>query len=265
MSLTTTGSGRFILFVAWGDQHIQTVESLVSAKGFPGYPVHLLTDKASKVSNNGLFQKITRIDFELNGLLRKTELFKALDDEDGTFLFLDTDTRILGNIDLGFEKAEQFGIAAAQAAHYSMDHVNDFKEIMKIENVPCLGQLQYNSGVLFFSLTDQTKAVFNLSYELAKKHQDRFAGDQTFLSLAMEMLSFNPYTLSTSYNHRAFGELISGEVRIWHSRHAIPQDVNKPQPSFLRKYDYGRMAPHFPNKQSNWTLFSLWLKKFFKN
>lgn len=256
---------RGILFVAWGDEHFDAVKSLISAKDFPDYPIHLLTDNTTNISDRALFEKITRTHFELNGLLRKTELFKAFpNDDDTTFLFLDTDTTVLGNIDLGFEKAERFGIAAAQATQYSMDHVNNFSEIMAAENIPCRGQLQYNSGVLFFKVTSETKAVFELSFELAKKHQDRFGGDQTFLTLAMEMLQFNPYTLSTSYNHRAFGELISGEVRIWHSRHAVPEDLNEPQASFLRKYHFGKMVPHYPQKQSLVTLLILKLKKLLK-
>ncbi|MFT6970618.1 MAG: lipopolysaccharide biosynthesis glycosyltransferase [Roseivirga sp.] len=237
---------RVILFVAWGNEHLAHLSATVSKTGFPGYPIYLLTDNESKLDKPELFNKVLRIDFELNGLLRKTEMWNFFPKEDNTtFLFLDTDTVILGDISLGFEKAERFGMAIAQAAHYSMDQVLNFSEIMKKEGVESKGQLQYNSGVIFFRLNEKVRQVFERSYQLSMKHQNEFSGDQTFLSLAIEMLSFNPYTLSTGYNHRAFGELISGKVRIWHSKNAIPKNLNVLNPTFARKYEKGKIVRHF--------------------
>ena len=44
--------------------------------------------------------------------------------------------------------------------------------------------------------------------------------------MAMEMLRFNPYTLSISYNYRGVGDRISGDVRIWHSHGKMPENIN---------------------------------------
>ena len=57
--------------------------------------------------------------------------------------------------------------------------------------------------------------MFDLALKFAQKYQDKVWNEQPYLSLAMELLNFNPYTLSPSFNHRAFGELISGPIRIW--------------------------------------------------
>jgi hypothetical protein len=53
-----------------------------------------------------------------------------------------------------------------------------------------------------------------------------YGNDQPFFTLAMEQLDFNPFTLSPSYNYRAKGEGISGVVRVWHSRAAVPSALN---------------------------------------
>jgi lipopolysaccharide biosynthesis glycosyltransferase len=237
---------RIILFVAWGNEHLDQLTASISEIDFPQYPIYLLTDRESKLDKPELFEKVTRIKFKLNGLLRKTEMWNIFPEEDDTtILFLDTDTVILEDISLGFEKAERFGMAIAQAAHYSMDQVLNFSEIMKQEGVAPKGQLQYNSGVVFFRLNEKVRRVYELTYQLSVKHQHEFNGDQTFLSLAIEMLSFNPYTLSTGYNHRAFGELISGKVRIWHSKMAVPTNLNDLNPTFARRYEKGKIIRHF--------------------
>ena len=98
---------------------------------------------------------------------------------------------------------------------------------MAIEKIPCKGQIQYNTGVIFFRLSDDVKIVFQRWLELGYKYRDSFGNDQPFFTLAMEMFDLNPYTLSPSYNYRGFGDSISGTVKIWHSHGQMPPDINE--------------------------------------
>jgi hypothetical protein len=84
--------------------------------------------------------------------------------------------------------------------------------------------------------------VFDLARAIAMKDEIAPWGDQPYISLAMEILGFNPYTLSPSFNHRAFGELISGPVRIWHSYAPPPPDAVESAPGYLRRYQNGALA-----------------------
>lgn len=239
---------RGIVFLAWGDDHIQEMHQCLLESQLPDYPIYLITDETTEVPFDEPELTVVRVSFSLHGRkghAKKCELGKHLPPDIDTFLFLDVDTRVLGDISLGFEKAAKHGIAMAQAAHYSMDHFKGFGEIMEKEGVARQGQLLYNSGVFFFSLTPPVTEVLDLWLELASRHSDAPFGDQAYLSLAMEILGFNPYTLSTGYNHRGFGELISGDIRIWHSYQPVPENVNSFESPFPRLYSKvdGQIVP----------------------
>ena len=109
--------------------------------------------------------------------------------------------------------------------------------------------MTYNSGVIFFSpKIDGVVDVFSLWNELALKYRDIFKNDQEFLSLSMELLNFNPYTLSINYNYRGTGNLISGDVKIWHSHIEMPKDINDFEVAWPpRRVTYGQII--FPNKK----------------
>ena len=86
--------------------------------------------------------------FETQGLLRKAEMVKFLPEAYDIYLFLDSDTVVIEDISLGYEKAEKFSIAVSPAPHYSLDYFGGFDKIMRLEGIPCKGQLQYNTGIL---------------------------------------------------------------------------------------------------------------------
>jgi hypothetical protein len=44
--------------------------------------------------------------------------------------------------------------------------------------------------------------------------------------MAFERMGFLPYVLSPAYNYRSLGEYAVGNIRIWHSHHPPPADVN---------------------------------------
>ena len=236
--------------MAWGAEYVEAIKRLVEESQLPdSYPLFLITDEHTKADGFGDWLDVIRIEFKLDGKARKCELPKHLPEGFDSMLFLDVDTRILGDISLGFEKAEKHGIAMAQAAHYSLEYFKDFSRIMISEGIEPRGQLLYNSGVIFFSLTPRVRDVFALWVKLGIKYPDAPWGDQTYLTLAMESLDFVPYTLSTGYNHRAFGELISGHIRIWHSFEPVPENVNDLNPVFPRQYRDGKIVPAY---QTSW-------------
>lgn len=210
--------------MAWGDVYIDEVRRCVRESLLPNCDRVLITDTKTCVEEDQF--RVIRASFERKGLFRKTELIHWLPEGYDSYLFIDSDTRVLTDIDLGFEKAEQYGIAVAPASHYSLDQFWGFGEVMKAEGVSSQGQLQFNSGVIFFSLRDDVKKVMHLWSELGSKYDGTPYSDQPFLTLAMERLCFNPYTLSPGYNYRALGDLISGVIRIWHSRYPVPEQIN---------------------------------------
>ena len=136
---------------------------------------------------------------------------------------------------------------------YSLEVFGPFHTIMKMVDVPCHNQLQYNTGVIFFKRTKEVEAVMLKWLELASSLGPRvgYDNDQPFFTLAMEILGFNPYTLSPAYNYRDVGELASGIVRVWHSRRPVPTNVNRfSEFCPVRRYKEGKLVEIYPIEDS---------------
>lgn len=217
-----------IVFMAWGQEHVEAVFNCIAASPFIAkHDVILVTDQMTDISDGDANRcAVIRADFELNGLLRKSELWEYLPKDYDVFLFLDSDIRVLDDISFGFNQALRHGVALSPAPHYSLDHFYKYGDIMAAENVGQFGQVQYNTGVIFFSNCPEVESLMREWKALSLRYADRFKNDQPHFSLAMEKLGLNPYTLSISYNYRAFGDAISGVVRIWHSYGAVPEGIN---------------------------------------
>ncbi|HST29846.1 MAG TPA: hypothetical protein VLK27_03285 [Chthoniobacterales bacterium] len=236
-------SNRAIVFFAWGPDWIKRVADCIRESRLPDYPVFVITDTETDTAALPKNVEAVRLAFELSGKARKAEFFVRLSQKIGTALFIDADTRVIDDISLGFEKAEKHGIAIAAAPHYSLADFRDFRQVMTAEGVTPLGQMVYNTGVIFATPhRPDVRAVFDLTLKLAQKYQDKIWNEQPYLSLAMELLNFNPYTLSPSFNHRAFGELISGSIRIWHSYDPVPRDAASLEKGYLRRYQKGKLV-----------------------
>jgi hypothetical protein len=228
-------SAPCVVWVAWGDRYVRDAARSRASITDRSLRTCLITDHASAAAAPDVFDHVIKADFKLTSYLRKCELYRLLPADYETFLFLDVDTTVIGDISLGFDKARKYGIAMAQAPRYALERFQGFDEIMRAAGVTPRGQLQFNSGVIFFHRTPAVEAVLLKWESLAHEYggpTGKFAelskvfGDQPYLTLAMEILELNPYTLSTSFNHRAKGELIDGDVRIWHSYKPIPPDLN---------------------------------------
>lgn len=233
---------RAIVFLAWGEKYINEMQQCIKESILPNYPIFLITDEDTKVNENDKRFQVLRVNFKLTGRrghARCGELLDHIPKEFDTYLYLDVDTRILGDISLGFDKAEKYGMAMSQAAHYSLEYFRDYSEVMIKEGIKPRGQLIYGAGVIFFSLKLKVVKVLRTYRRLCAQYSDTPDakwGDQPHLTMAMELNDLNPYTLSTGYNHRAFGEWISGEIRIWHSYKPVPDNVNDLDPVFPRCY-----------------------------
>ncbi len=102
---------RAIVFPAWGAEWVDRVSSCIRESQLPEYPLFVVTDATTNVDRLPREVVVVRRDCQLSGKARKTEFFNCLPDEIETALFLDADTRVIGDISFGFEKAEQHGIA----------------------------------------------------------------------------------------------------------------------------------------------------------
>jgi hypothetical protein len=246
-----------VLFFAWGDLYVrETEQCILKSKPIQQYDRILLTDQETDVSSiENSFTNVIRVPFESTGLIRKAELIDYLPQNYDSYLLLDSDTVVLEDIGLGFEKATEHGIAAAQCFPYTLEAFFNFANVMKKEGVPEKGQLQYNTGVIFFKNSPEVRAVMELWKSLALKHQKLTKNDQPYFSLAMEMLNFNPYTLPITYNYRGSGEHISGSVKIWHSHHSMPATINKNRKAWppRRAYPLALLNYDF-NKYLSWPI-----------
>jgi len=219
---------RAIVYFCWGEKYINEALASAQTTDFLSIDRILITTRESLffLPAKHAFARVATPTFFLPGLLSKSEMFALLPEEYDSFLFLDTDTRVLMDITLGFEKAEAHGIAAVMAPHYSLEHFWGFDRILDLVDHPRVDTMQYNSGVLFFTRRPDVSSVFEEWHRMCLKWGEQFANDQPFLTLAMERHSFNPYTLSPAYNYRNLGEQVSGLIRIWHSHLPPPPDVN---------------------------------------
>ena len=234
---------RAIVFFAWGTDYVERVAACIRESRLPDYPIIVVTDTETSTSGLPSRVEVVRLVFELSGKAKKAEFFGRVPEKFGTTVFLDADTRVIDDVSLGFEKAEKHGIAIAPAPHYSLADFRDFRQIMIEEGVQPLGQIVYNTGVIFATPHRQdVRAVFDRTLALAQKYRDNPWNEQPYLSLAMELLSFNPYTLSPSFNHRGFGELISGSIRIWHSYEPLPGNAASLEKGYLHRHEKGKLV-----------------------
>ena len=216
---------RALLFVAWGDAFVQEVLDCIAGSELPRVPLYLLTDETSHVPDGAPLQVI-RTSFRLHGKLRKAELIDHLPEDVDTWMFLDSDTRVLGDLDLGFRMAERHGLALALAPHGTLETFRGFGEVFDAESVPRGGQAQFNTGVVFFARRPEIDAVFEAWRDLCLAHADRSHSDQPYFSLVLERQGVVPYTLSAAFNYRGIGEWVAGPIRVWHTRDALPAGAN---------------------------------------
>jgi hypothetical protein len=245
---------RAVVWFCWGQFYIeQAIESAKTAAGLQIDRI-LITEAAcvAQAQASGQFNAIVPTPLLHGNILDKSRLIDLLPQGYETFLFLDCDTRILGDIGLGFAKAERYGIAMAPAPNYNLCTFLSggmaFADIMRKTGIACADQFQFNSGVIFFQPVPAVRQVLERWRDLCTTFGALYPNDQPFLTLAMEQLGFNPYVLSPLYNYRARGEHAVGSVRVWHSHSPAPPDLNQFDQAWpARRYrDNVRLAADTP-------------------
>jgi hypothetical protein len=221
---------RAIVWFSWGERFIdEAIDSARSAAAIEADRV-LITDAegAKYTKNNPAFTSIVQTRLIHADNLEKSRLIDLLPNGYDTFLYLDTDAKIIGDVSLGFAKAEQHGIALAPAPNYNLAEFFNFARIMRELGVEPADQIMYNSGVIFFHLTAAVHQVLERWRDLCATvgAASDFPRDQPFLNLALEQCGVTPYVLSPLYNYRGLGEYAVGNIRIWHSHFAPPADLN---------------------------------------
>jgi len=237
--VSRTGQLRCVVFVAWGDAFISAVEEcLARSPGLEGYPVYVITDLETKTPEEAPFT-VVRANFKMSGHFRKSEVRSYLPPGFHSYLLLDTDTTVLGDLTFGFEKAELHGIAMAHAPVYLMERFDQFPGVMKAEGVPFQNQPLFNSGVIFLKLDSCISKVLDEWSATCQRWSDKPVRktDQPYLSLALETQGVVPYTLVRNFNFRPHGEAaFLGEIIVWHSRIPAPSNLNE-NPSSWRTID----------------------------
>ena len=141
-------------------------------------------------------------------------------------LYLDTDTVVMGNLDYGFSKAVQFGLACSicecpWARRYSQLNGD---------------MVEYNTGVLFF--TRKAKPVFDgwrhcvqqIDSSIAMFSNGRIArmplNDQAGFALAVERAGLAPFVLPYNWNFRPrWHKSFFGPIKIWHDYSEVVPDL----------------------------------------
>ncbi len=188
-------------YVAWGEQYIK--EATISQQTCD-YPTCLFTDKVTTVPDN-VFTYVIRSDFKqfegLHFFYRK--LIALQESPFDLTCYLDSDTRLVNNVKLGFDKANEFDFATVIAPGQIFQWYE--KEF-----------IHYNAGVLWFK--GYPKLFVDEVLKLAKTFT---LCDEPAWSLAWDELKINPAVLPSVYNLITTGPIHDRPVRIWHSRDTL--------------------------------------------
>jgi len=219
-------TSRAIIFCSWGEQSIAHMRTCLSSPYLPDADIYWVTDQQETPSDLPRNVNILHTDFEgLEGNLRKTVWPQLLPTGYQSYLFLDYDTYVLGDIELGFQKAEQHGMAIGPSTTLEILY-DELKPLWQAEGLNLIGQTNFNSGVIFCTMIPETLAVFQKWAELARRYNGQIKSDQFLLNLAMDTLQFNPYPLTQTFNYRGQSS-INSRVRIWHHRtYPAPKNLN---------------------------------------
>jgi hypothetical protein len=219
---------RAIVWMCWGGTFLaEAIESARSALTIEA-DRFLITDedRAQQAQQSAAFTAVIAMNPVYRNNLEKMRIVDLLPGDYDVYLYLDTDTRILGDVTLGFEKAAQHGMAMVPAPHYNLTS-SRFGGFMTRVGIRPADQMVYNAGVIFFQLAPAVRQVLERWRDLAPTGaRSNFFRNQPFLTLAMEQLGFVPYALSPLYNYRSMSEWAIGTIRIWHSHFPPPADVN---------------------------------------
>ena len=204
-----------ILYVVWGTKTELVLErSIASVKKYhPELPIHV--------------ERVPVPEDPLLGLQAKSRMFSF--SPFVNTLYLDADTIVLGRLDFGFTKSEQFGIAVS---------ICECPWLRRYQGISD-DSIEYNTGVIFFS--QKAKFILQQWEEIGKTfpsnslwttRTNEICGsrydDQASFSLAIERNNFCPYTLPQNWNFRPdFYKTFFAPLKIWHSYQELPEGMEE--------------------------------------
>ena len=228
---------RAVVYLTWGSWKNREVIRSIESSVLP-YDTFWVTDSPPASVPEGV--EVVPAEFKKTaGCLPKAELGRFLPEGYASYLYLDSDTVVLGDIVLGFELAERDGLAMVPAVLYSLADYPRGRELMRELGIAEKGQMNYNAGVIFMAATPEVRLLLADWADLAERFSSRCQSDQLTLALALERAGFQPTALSPSFNCRGYGERLIGEVRIWHHGGPVPRDINR-NPGVDRRVVRGR-------------------------
>ena len=217
-----------VLYMVWGSSHDQLLErSINSLKIYhPDLPIHIhRVEVADRDSASAVM-------FLAKAAMAKFSPFENT-------LYLDADTIVMGPLEYGFEKAEQFGLTCCIC---ECPWAQRYKGLKHLD-----GLVEYNTGVLFF--TKKAQSVFYLWEQLARvvdssvRYNDENGvnvmdhNDQAAFAKAIEMTGFNPFVLPINWNLRPrWQRSFFGPLRIWHDIAPPPTEISSVN-SYYEKED----------------------------
>jgi hypothetical protein len=208
MSSDESGVKRGILYIVWGTKIEPLLQRSIQSvrKFYPDIPVEIVRGKEDPV----------------RGLQQKSRMISHTPFE--STLFLDADTVVVGNLDYGFERAEEFGLACCICECPWLRRYGQSEG----------DQIEYNTGVLFF--TPKSKAVFETWQSIAPGFPSKSVwlapdgtprgleyDDQAGFGRAVRSCNFNPHVLPLNYNFRpGFHRSFFAPLKVWHDPHEVP-------------------------------------------
>jgi hypothetical protein len=235
-----------VVWLCWGEEYLEEARESALTTMPLGIDRLLITDAdmAKLVERDGVFTTVIPAELPYGSNINKSRLIDLIPAHYESILYLDSDTRVLGDVSLGFEKARQHGIAIAPAPHYNLSEFFGFNRVLTQHGLKPAGQMQYNAGVIFCHLSGEVRKVLSCWRDLCHGAAHEWTNDQPFLTLAFEQSGFQPYVLSPLYNYRSLGELAVGQIRIWHSHHLPPLDLNDGETAWPpRRFQEGVRVP----------------------
>ena len=231
MSLNFNKCG--VLYMVWGHSHDQLLErSIESLRAYhPDLPVHVHRIASDHGASGSADMFLTKASMASISPFENT-------------LYLDADTTVMGDLGVGFEKAERFGLACAICESPWAQRYTGLRQME--------GTVEYNTGVLFF--TQKTVGLFNLWQQLARTVDSSVRyiehgiekvmshNDQAAFAMAVEMTGINPFVLPLNWNFRPrWHRCFFGPIRIWHD--VVPP--NKEITDINRYYKENSQAVYF--------------------
>ncbi len=227
MTAAMTGSSQRVVYVATGERHLKEAGDSVRSlwRHHPSMPVTMCTDAQSRgamagwgihAADGATFEVLDHPDPTFSWADKPRALVERVVDEERT-LFLDTDTRVCGEIPEVFEILDAVDLAAAHAPV----RIGPGQPAALAARAPAAFP-ELNTGVIAFRGTSAVRRLFERWSSLhreTRRSAPPSLGDQATFRVALYESDVRFAVLPPEYNCRfTFPTYLQGPVRILHGR-----------------------------------------------